>query len=255
MKRRDVPMDLFTVTFHTPDDGWLGSARHHDLRMDMAAVAVDAVDENAERPLILFPAGFLQARTTQTRDALADGLLGLSQAAEVGLAFGIDIVSDDEEWAPLKEPRQCFAFACDSGERKLWSVEQQGPNAPRRPRAGRAREVTLCGWRAAVMMAAELFNHRLRDQIAAVRPELFILLTHRGANERWKPVLDKLNAQAPVILSGSAPEGQLPLWAQRTTGWIVEPVVDTRCLSVHRHRRVEIDPHYVQDDAMAAAGW
>ncbi len=251
MSRRDDRLDVYTVTFHPPDD-WLGSARHHDMRMELTGLAVDAIDD-VERPLILFPAGFLRAVTTQTRDQLAESLLELSRASEVGLVFGVDVAPEDGEWAPLAKQPDCYGFACDSGQRRLWPIEQHTSTSIGKSPAAKHRVLELCGWRVAVLISAELFNVKLREQLEGKGLDLIVLLTHNGPTDRWQPALDKLNAIAPVIMSGEMAIGELPLWAQRPTGWIVEPLAQSRSMSLYRHRRIEIDPNYDHEDPSETA--
>jgi hypothetical protein len=250
VSRHDEPIEVYTVTFHPPDDSWLSSARHHDLRMELASVAIDAIEAGRERALIVFPAGFLRAPSLPSRDGLASALLELAQRAEVGLAFGIDI-GTDESWAPLAGPPQTFGYVCDGGRTRLWPVEQL--RSPGHKRGVADRCVKLCGRKTALVLSGEVFNLPLRRALVEHRPELILHLTHVGPNERWQPAMDELERIAPVVIVGERPAEEVPLWAQRSSGWVVETIAETRSMSLHRHRRIEIDSQYADDESDSPA--
>ena len=125
-------MNLHTVTFHPPDDSWLGTARHHDLRTTLAQMAIDAIGGGDEPSLVVFPAGFLHAHSLALRDQLAEALRASSRRAEVSLVFGID-VGPENVWAPLAGPPESFAYVCEEGEPLLWpAVQLRAPSVPDR---------------------------------------------------------------------------------------------------------------------------
>ncbi|HZS41291.1 MAG TPA: hypothetical protein VFF06_30890 [Polyangia bacterium] len=248
--RREEPLEVYTVTFHPPDDSWLSSARHHDLRMELAAVAVDAVEAGRERPMIVFPAGFLRTPSADSRDGLASSMLELALRADVGLAFGIDIGSD-EAWAPIAGTPQSFGYLCDGGKLRLWTVEQLRSPTSRRGIANRC--VSWCGRRAALLLSGEVFNLPLRKTLAEQRPDVILHLTHVGPNERWLAAMEELNRIAPVVIAGETRATDAPLWAQRASGWVVEAIAETRSMSLHRHRHIETDPHFADDESDSPA--
>lgn len=246
----EEPMEVYTVTFHPPDDSWLSSARHHDLRMELATVAIDAIEAGRERPILAFPAGFLRAPTAASRDVLANALLEEARRADVGLAFGID-VGPDETWAPVAGRAQSFGYVCDGKKPRLWPIEQLRSSSSRKGITDRC--VTVGGRRAALLISSEVFSVPLRATLAQQRPELILHLTHVGPNERWQPAMEALHEIAPVVLAGEAPLDKAPLWAQRSRGWVVEAIAETRSMSLHRHRHIELDPRYVDDESDSPA--
>jgi hypothetical protein len=241
------PLEVHTVYFRSPDDSWLGSARHHDLRLDLAIAAIDAVDH--EQPLIVFPAGFLRVQSEAARDALAEQLLSAAESVDAAVVFGVDVATD-RAWEPIAQPARSFLYACDGGARRLWGVAQCAIHRGDRPR--RPRCVELAGRRVGVLLGAEVFSLAARQLVAEGRPELIVVLTHLGVTERWDIALGMMRDMAPLVLSG-APVDVRPLWQQRSAGWVVETVGETRSMSIHRHRRIEVDPLY-DDDVVETEG-
>src|SRR5262249_11303416 len=152
-----------------PADGWLASARHHDRRMMLVEQAIDAVAGAEEPTLIAMPAGLFRVATHEARDKLALEVASLSRRAEVALVFGID-VAPDQKWAPLADPAEGYAYACDDGRVVLWPARQM-----RRGRDGRPRErrcVPLAGLSVAIVISSEVFQASARLFVASARPDL-----------------------------------------------------------------------------------
>jgi len=244
MNGDERPLEVYTVYFPEPTDSWLRSARHHDLRLELAVAAIDALDDVEECPLIVLPAGFLRVASPDTRDQLAGELRAAAERADAALVFGVDVGSD-ADWAPLARPPRAFAYACDGGTPRLWGSEQcvvqRGRDRIKGPRV-----LELGGRRVGVLLGAEVFSQSARRLVAEAEPEVIVVLTHTGPTERWHGALDLLRKIAPVVLSG-APADSRPPWVQRASGWIVEVVGELRSLSIHRHRRLLLDPLYEDD--------
>jgi hypothetical protein len=144
-----------------------------------------------------------------------------------------------------------FGYVCDGARPRLWTVEQV--RSPTGKRGVADRCVSLCGRRAALVLSGELFNLPLRKMLAEQRPDVILHLTHVGPNDRWGDAMEALGRIAPVVMAGETRTDGTPLWAQRASGWVVEPMVETRSMSLHRHRHIEVDPHFMDDEADSPA--
>jgi hypothetical protein len=249
MSRLGEALEVHTVTFHPPSDSWLGSARHLDMRMELAEVAIDAASGGSTRPMLVFPAGFLRAASEESRDGVAAALLERAAAADVGVAFGIDL-GRDEDWAPIAGPPRSFGYASDGGRPRLWPGELVRSQTGKRGLAARVFE--LCGRRVGLVLSGEIFNVPLKQLLATQRPELILHLTHVGPNERWREARAELESLAPVVITGGPPIEPAPLWAQRASGWVVEAIAETRSMSLYRHRRITLDARYADDESQPA---
>src|SRR5205823_1443531 len=204
----------------------LGSARHHDRRLELAMAAIETTE--SEQPLIVFPAGFLRVQSPSARDALALEMLKASAAAGAAVVFGVDVATDTA-WEPIARPAQAYVFACEAGERRLWAAEQRTASGEGR---WRSHSLELWGQRTSVLLGAEVFCRAARRRIDEERPELILVLTHTGPTDRWTAAFDQLRKIAPVISSGAA-VGDGPPWEERSGGWLVETVGTTRSMAIY----------------------
>ncbi|HUS66862.1 MAG TPA: hypothetical protein VMZ28_20130, partial [Kofleriaceae bacterium] len=217
-RRRRNELALHTVLFHPPPrNGWLAEARDRDLKLDLATCMADIVGLLDGAGLVAFPAGFMRAPSLDACDALAQRLLALSRRAGLSLLFGIDVVAEDR-WAPLAPPAESYAFACEAGRPVLWPAHV-GRGTGRGEGPAEARCVELGGMRVGVVIASEVFNAPLRRELARGRPDLTVVLTHVGPNERWRAALEGLAAIAPTVLVGESVTGKIPLWTAAPDGW------------------------------------
>jgi hypothetical protein len=234
-------MDIHTLTFHPPAEAWLASARHHDRRVALAELAVDAVAGGDEPSLLALPAGFLRTTRQATRDALARSLLEISRRSEVSLVFGID-VAPESEWAPLADPAATFVYACEAGRPVLWPGEQvRATERERRRVPPEKRCLQLGAVQVGVLVAGEVFNGPFRSALAQGRPELLIVLAHAQASERWRPALTALGGIAPTVvveqtLAGALRPGARAAGAQAPPGWSQSIVADTADMTLRVFR-------------------
>jgi hypothetical protein len=207
-------MAVYSVMFPGEAQTPLERVRLEDLRLELAARAIELIASDDEAPLIAFPAGMLCARSEAQRDHLAEHLAKAAQREGVGLLFGIDVIEEDG-WAPLRRRPRSFAFACARGLRLLWATEAQ---REREPPLGDERVFSVTGRQVALLVEGETFSPSARALVERRRPELIVALTHAGATPRWTPALAALERLAPVLVVRHA----LPrrsAWAQVPRGW------------------------------------
>ncbi len=234
MQHRPRTPSVHSVMFHPPEsESWLVSARHRDLRMTMAACMADIVGIMDGGGLLAFAAGFLHASSADAAAALADQMLAISRDTRVGMVFGIDI-GPEKEWAPLVGPPESLVFACDSGRRLLWPGKQLRPPATA-PGPAEPRTLSLCGFRAGIVIDGEVFNASLRTELERDRPDLLLVLTHLGPSLRWKPALQGLSATAPLVITGESSSGSDPAWCNAPPGWRREALGGTPSLTLYRY--------------------
>ena len=229
---------IYTVSFHPPADSWLASARHHDRRIALAELAIDAVSGGDDPALVALPAGFLRASTVEARDRLAEGLLALSRRAQVALLFGVDEASEDQ-WAPLAGADASFVYGCDSGRKILWPAKQvraSTKHPPRRPPESRCLD--LAGERVGLVISAEAFNAPLRLSLAQASPSAILMLAHSPPTDRWSGAMASWNAIAPtfVVAPAVAPRrGATPWIADAPTGWAQDRLAETQDMTIRRY--------------------
>jgi len=226
---------VYTVVFHPPSsESWLVSARHRDLRLDMARCSADIVGLLEGAGVMLFAAGFLHAPSTEAAVSLADRMLAIARSNQLAMVFGID-VGPEAEWAPLAGPPESLVFACDRGRRLLWPARQLRP-----PTTGQEldnpRTLTLAGLRAGVVVDGEVFNASLRRRLARERPDLILLPTHVGPNARWREALAGLATLAPTLIAGESLAGDAPSWTSPPSGWTSVSLGGTPAMTLYRYR-------------------
>jgi hypothetical protein len=229
---------VYTVTFHPPQDGsWLASARHHERRVALAELAVDAVSGD-EQVLLALPAGFLRAATEEARDRLAETMLQLSRRAQVALLFGIDL-ADEGRWAPLAGADASFAYACDGGRRVLWPAMQLKPSPKRLPQKPREnRCVELAGSSVGVLVSSEAFSTPLRLAFHDTPPSLIVVLAHAPPSDRWSGAVASWQCIAPTFVVAPDAEKRTPPWILAAPDeWEVDRIAETVDMTIRRYRK------------------
>ena len=244
--------DVYTVVpYADPRRSWLSEARTRDRRLMTSSALADVITLTEGAGTLAFPAGWLRAASGDGCDQLACTMLELSARSQLALVFGLDVgppLAEDPFAAALAGPSESYAFVCDGGRPLLWPARQVmgGEHALQAPSESRC--VCVGGQRVGIVLASEVFNPAIRQDLARDRPDVILVLTYLGPTRRWKKALDALQAIAPTITIGESPTLELPAWTGAPSGWVRSDLGCGVDLTLSRYR---VQPAALQPDAMA----
>ena len=232
---------VYTLTFRGEEIVTCG--RDPLLRLELAAGAIETIAAVDEGATVALPAGSLFASSLAQRDEWAEKLGDFSREYGVGLAFGIDLVAD-EQWVGARRPRS-FAFACDRGRRLLWAAAATRD----RPDELDDRAIWLGGRQVVLLMQADIFRAAARTIVERTQPELTVILAYGGATPRWKPALTALDRLAPTLLVREELSRRTSAWTEAPRGWHAAVATASSFLTVHRFapQDVGVQPSIVGD--------
>jgi hypothetical protein len=165
-----------------------------EIRLTVVCDAMRTLGGSGGRGLLVLPAGFVLADSTEERDRWADALLATSRQAGVGIVFGIDV--DDRDWWGGGGRMRSFGYAIDRGRPLLWAAIPGHIED-----AEACRTVTFDGLRATVLFGRELFQQGLPAIVAAAWPDVALVLAHAGPTARWLLPLAELDAVVPALMA------------------------------------------------------
>ncbi|MBK7864285.1 MAG: hypothetical protein IPJ65_37940 [Archangiaceae bacterium] len=135
--------------------------------------------------LVVLPAGYLLARDGDDVGALVRPLIDQARRAKLAVVVGIDAAVKGRQKAPL--PYFLVGWSPGMKKASIWrqrSVTSHDALSVSDADAAEPRVLSVAGRRVAPLACGEVFNPRIRDAIAGLRPSVAVLAAHTAAGAR-----------------------------------------------------------------------
>lgn len=208
---------LGVCTIHADPSGYRERTANR-ARAQAAAAVLDWAAET-KLDLVVFPAGYLRARTARPDDVAAEAAAIVDHAREhrIAIVVGVDACApefrapDDTLAARSRLPHFAVAWSPESNALHVWqqrSTTASDARAVSEERAIEVRALPVRGRVVGVALSGEGFNPVVRERLAAAKPALAVMPAHvAGGLRHWQALGWLRDHGVPVVRAVHAHAG------------------------------------------------